>query len=143
MRVLVCGSRDFTNVNVITTVLQGIYEMQSIGWLLTHASHLTIIDGAASGADNLAHQWAVTPGPHPANQATDNDTMMVFSERYPPNWDLYGKRAGYVRNQQMLNDGKPELVVAFFNKPRAESKGTAMMCDIARNAGIEVWEICC
>lgn len=33
--------------------------------------------------------------------------------KFPANWALYGKSAGFIRNIQMLDEAKPELVVAF------------------------------
>lgn len=151
MRLLVCGSRTFANPDpnvgnprwrqqqvFAWSVLQGIYEMESIGYLLTHVNHLTVIEGAAPGADTCAHEWATTPGPHPA--AGPADWMLVLNERYPAVWTRHGKRAGYVRNQQMLDEGKPELVVAFYDGLE-RSRGTQMMTDIARKAGVETWEL--
>lgn len=153
MRILVCGSRTFGNpdpsvgnprwklqANCLWTVLQGIYEMEAIGWLTTHASHLTVITGGAPGADKVAHQWARTPGPHPSDIDDGHGNMLVLTEVYRADWDRYGRRAGYIRNQQMLDEGKPDLVVASYDGLE-RSKGTAMMVDIARKAGVETWEI--
>lgn len=50
------------------------------------------------------------------------------------NWGLYGKRAGYVRNAAMLDEG-PELVIAFWDD---ESKGTQHTIREATNRGIPV-----
>jgi hypothetical protein len=50
-------------------------------------------------------------------------------------WNKCGIGAGYFRNVQMLEEGKPDLVVAFLG-----GKGTAMMVKIARAAGVEVRE---
>jgi hypothetical protein len=44
-------------------------------------------------------------------------------------------KAGPIRKQQMLDEGKPDLVVAF-----PGGRGTAHMVRIARAAGIEVIE---
>ena len=52
---------------------------------------------------------------------------------YPADWERYGLSAGYRRNRQMLEEGKPDLVVAF-----PGGKGTNMMVDIARKAGVPV-----
>lgn len=51
-------------------------------------------------------------------------------------WEDLGRKAGPIRNQRMLDDGRPELVVAFPGGP-----GTAHMCRIAREAGVEVIEV--
>lgn len=88
-------------------------------WLPTD---ITIISGAASGADSAASDFAVI--------------NYCKLEEYPAEWDKHGVRAGYIRNQRMLDDGKPDLVVAF-----PGGKGTAMMIRIAKKAGIPVREV--
>lgn len=118
MRVLVCGSRDFDNEALLFCLLEGLFG--------SSCGQDVIIEGEARGADRLAATWG--------------DAHGIPVERYPADWDQYGKRAGYVRNQQMLDEGKPELVVAFY-ADQARTKGTAMMVDIARKAGVECWEI--
>ena len=59
--------------------------------------------------------------------------------RFPAEWEVYGKRAGRVRNQEMLDDTQPDLVLAF---PVGESPGTRHMMSIASKAGVRVlvWE---
>ena len=80
-----------------------------------------IIEGEARGADRLSRDWAVENG--------------IPVERFPADWELYGKRAGPIRNSRMLKEGKPEMVVAFRGP---ESRGTQNMIDQAMKAGVEV-----
>jgi hypothetical protein len=54
--------------------------------------------GAARGADRLAGAAALRLG--------------LEVVEYPADWKRHGRRAGYVRNEQMLAAG-PDLVVAF------------------------------
>lgn len=56
-------------------------------------------------------------------------------QEFPANWNLYGKRAGPIRNGQMLEEGKPEMVVAFRGP---NSRGTQNMINQAEKAGIPV-----
>lgn len=56
---------------------------------------------------------------------------------FPAEWIKHGKAAGFRRNETMLHDGKPELVVAF-----PGSKGTAHMVRLATAAGVPVKRIC-
>lgn len=52
-------------------------------------------------------------------------------------WFRYGKRAGYLRNQKMLDENKDiSLVLAF--TVGYDSLGTNHMIKIAKNAGIPV-----
>ena len=56
---------------------------------------------------------------------------------YPAQWDVYGRRAGPIRNQEMIDEGKPDGVVAF-----PGGKGTADMVRRAEAAGLKVWFPC-
>jgi len=110
MKILVCGGRDFNDYKLVSEALNPyIHE------------GLVIVHGAAKGADSLAMKWAM-----------DNATH----EAYPADWTKYGKRAGYIRNVQMLNEGKPDLVIAF-----PGGKGTAMMIKLSESAGVPVVKI--
>ena len=51
-------------------------------------------------------------------------------------WDELGKKAGPLRNQRMLEEGKPELVVAF-----PGGGGTKDMVRRAVKAGVSVHEV--
>jgi hypothetical protein len=107
MRILVCGGRDFKDRDLLyKTMLPYMNE-----------EDLTIIHGAASGADSLARIWA--------------EAFAHKVESYPADWNKYGKRAGYIRNTQMLNEGKPDLVIAF-----PGGKGTQMMINLAEAAKV-------
>lgn len=114
VRVLVCGSRTFASQDAVTIVLDGISRQ--------YGGNITIIHGAARGADTLADKWAQANGV----------PVMAFAAQ----WTKYGKRAGFLRNTQMLEEGKPHIVWAFVDKPLEDSRGTKMMVDIARKAGV-------
>lgn len=112
-RILVCGGRDFTDQERAFKILD-----QS----LKTFKEVHLIQGGASGADLCAKNWALSRG-------------IEFTE-YPAEWDKYGKRAGYIRNTQMLNEGKPDIVVAF-----PGGKGTQMMINLAKAANVHVIEV--
>jgi hypothetical protein len=112
MRVLVCGGREYDDWG---KVLWALAPYDAPG-------HTTIIQGGAKGADFLARVWAKWNG--------------VSCEEYPADWKTYGKAAGSIRNQQMLDEGKPDLVIAF-----PGGTGTADMVSRAKKAGVEVIEI--
>jgi hypothetical protein len=61
-----------------------------------------------------------------------------FVRHFPADWDKYGKAAGPIRNKQMLDEGKPQAVIAF-SYDLARSRGTANMVAQARDAGLPVW----
>jgi SLOG family YspA-like protein len=114
MRILVCGGRDYKNRN-------GVFE--ELDRLMAEHGALTIIEGGAIGADTFAGEW----------------TCMQRSSRLVTehaNWEKHGRPAGPIRNQKMIDDHKPNLVVAF-----AGGRGTADMVLKARSAGIKVIEV--
>jgi hypothetical protein len=137
MRVLVCGGRDFANINphkkddlslsqyrFVRSVLANFTNRFSKEWSLWDnwlPTDITIISGAAKGVDSAAIDYAISD-------------FLPFEE-YPADWDQYGKGAGYIRNQQMLDTGI-DLVVAF-----PGGRGTADMVRRAKKAGVEVLEV--
>lgn len=125
-RILVCGGRDFSNSKFLFWFMDKLCEER--GWVTGKFSNGTflpavdLIHGGARGADSLAGEWAIM--------------ACIEPEVYKADWKCHGKRAGPLRNIQMLKEGKPDIVVAF-----PGGTGTAHMVDIAKRAGIEVVEI--
>lgn len=111
-RVLVCGGRDFGDEpgdeEFLFKTLDGLPRRPTL-----------IIEGEAPGADSLARAWAESRG--------------IPVAKYPADWNKHGRAAGPIRNRQMLEDGKPHLVVAFRG-----GKGTADMCKQAKGHGVKV-----
>ena len=58
-------------------------------------------------------------------------------EDYPADWDRFGRAAGPIRNKQMLDEGKPTLVIAV-HEDISKSKGTKNMVEQAEKRGIDV-----
>ncbi len=56
-------------------------------------------------------------------------------ERYPANWERYGKSAGLRRNQAMI-DAAPDALIAVWD---GKSRGTADVIRRARVAGLRVF----
>ena len=110
MRVLVCGGREWTDHTAI---------MQRLALI---GPGNTVVHGACRGADTLAGAVAHILG------------MEV--EEYPADWSRHGKKAGILRNLQML-DTNPDLVIAF-HEHLGESKGTGHTVMEARRRGIPV-----
>lgn len=126
MKILVCGGRNYHNQQKVFEVLDqyclnnGLcIEHEDGNWL---PANVIIIHGDANGADQLADQWAVV--------------NWVPIEVYPADWEHQGKKAGILRNIDMLELGQPDLVIAF-----PGGVGTQHMKTIARKKGVRVWEI--
>ena len=108
-RILICGDRNY----------QDWIKVQE--YLDTISRTTIIIHGGARGADSLA-----------GNLATSLKMKVI---KFSADWDKYGKAAGVLRNQQMLDEGYPDLVV-YFHKDIENSKGTRDMLKRATDSGI-------
>jgi len=113
MKVLVCGGRSFTAYETVERYLD-----------MLHALHgfTRVIHGAAIGADRCADQWA--------------GFNRIDCQRFPAEWKVYGKGAGPIRNARMLNEGQPDLVVAF-----PGGKGTGNMRKQATEQGVKLFDL--
>lgn len=95
----------------------------------TFASADVLIEGCARGADRMAEEWATTAYP-----------LIGVHRHFPADWDKYGRSAGPIRNQRMLDEGRPDLVVALHDN-LSESRGTAHMVRISELANIPVYAL--
>ena len=111
-RVLVCGGQAYADQAHLAVSLEALNAARPF----THLIH-----GAASGADSLAGRWAEERG--------------IAVRAFPAAWDRHGKAAGPLRNQQMLDESQPDLVIAF-----PGGRGTADMVERATLAGVPVLE---
>jgi hypothetical protein len=116
----VCGSREWDDYDALKSTVLGFVGPER---------NCTIIEGGAKGADSMAGRIA--------------EVWRCGHERYPAAWDRYGKRAGPIRNQQMLTEGKPDLVLAFkdYFDWTLSKGGTEHMVWIAKMAGIPTYVI--
>jgi hypothetical protein len=112
-RVLVCGGRDYSDRRYVYEVLDAAHAANPI---------IMLIAGGANGADALAVDWA---------RMTQVPQLV-----YPADWEKHGRKAGPLRNQQMLDEGKPHMVIAF-----PGGRGTADMVKRADAAGVPVVRI--
>lgn len=114
--VLVCGSRTWgvlprddnipdrffaerlkkarEEVDLVTTKLDA---------FLASYPDMQLIEGGANGADSCGRMWAREKN--------------VFCTTFLADWKQFGHGAGPVRNQQMLDAGHPDFVLAFSYKP--------------------------
>lgn len=112
MKLLVCGGRDYSNHAALERALLHLHGRRPITLL---------IHGDAPGADRLAARIA--------------DLHGIPTMAFPADWSGLGKAAGPIRNQQMLDEGRPDGVMAF-----PGGSGTADMVRRAIAAGLKVWK---
>jgi hypothetical protein len=115
MKLIVAGNRELTDYAVVKTAID---EIIASGVIIT-----AIIDGAASGVDNLASRYALEHG--------------MENIRIPAEWGLYHRGAGPVRNRRMAEMG--DALLAIWD---GRSRGTKNMIASARQKGLPVYIHC-
>lgn len=138
IRVLVCGGRDYRDREHVRAVLDRLHAECGIGLLIHGGAGNYKLFGTAyplpesadspgywrviEGADLLADEWARY------NRVPFWSYKITRDE-----WAAQGKKAGPLRNQRMLEERKPDVVIAF-----PGGRGTADMVRRAEAAGVEV-----
>lgn len=118
-KVIVAGGRDFADYDLVQYKLDTLLvDRLSV---LTTAGDIAVqvVSGTARGADKLGEHYALMNKLHVA--------------QFPANWDLYGKSAGYRRNEEMAEYA--DALVAFWD---GKSRGTKHMINLAKSAGLQV-----
>jgi len=92
MKVAVIGGRKFDDYERLKKVLN-------------QFNITRIISGGANGADKLSERYATEKN--------------IQTEIYLPDWDLFGKKAGFLRNTTIIENS--EVVIAFWD---GKSRGT-------------------
>ena len=116
VKVIVAGGRDFTDYHRLAEELD--FQRNS-----APDKTFEVVTGMAVGADSLAYKYAI------ANKLT--------THKFYPDWDKYGKAAGFTRNKQMAEYA--DALVAFWD---SRSRGTKHMIETMRNLGkpvITIW----
>lgn len=107
MKLAIVGSRAFNDYGLLVdTILDFMCPLDFI---------TEIISGGAKGADTLGNNFA--------------DNNGIESTIYRPEWDKYGKSAGFIRNQTIIDNC--DMVLAFWD---GKSRGTADTIEKAKKA---------
>lgn len=113
-RMIACGDRDWVLRTPIQNTLQICKNL---------FGDFILIHGACRGADTIAGEASIA--------------MEMITIAVPAKWMEQGKRAGPVRNELMLVEGRPDLVLAFHDNIE-KSRGTWDMVQRAERDGIPV-----
>ena len=107
IKVIIAGTRDFDNYELLKQKMDKILAAR-----VRNNEEIIIVSGTARGADKLGERYARERG--------------YAIKRFPANWDKNGKRAGYIRNEEMAKYA--DACVCFWDEA---SKGTKHMIDLA------------
>ena len=110
-RIIITGSRDWKDGDKIKNILSKFPK----GTLIIH--------GGCRGLDTIGGNIAKELGLN----------ILIFNA----DWKKYGKSAGPIRNQQMIDEGLPTRVLAFHENIE-KSRGTADMINRARRSNVDV-----
>lgn len=134
LRILVTGSRDWTDRATIRRALVKALDQNWTG------GRAVLVHGGARGADTIAEEeWRILRdlGPIRTDGPAEPPGWWLAGldiEAHPARWGDYGKRAGMVRNAEMVRAGVT-VCLAF---PLGESRGTRGCMALAEKAGIPV-----
>lgn len=108
MKTIIAGGRAFKGYNFAYPRLDN------------HPDPITeIVSGGANGADRLGEEYAKANG--------------IPVKQFPARWDLYGNKAGPLRNAEMA--AYADALIAFWD---GKSAGTRNMIERARRKGLRV-----
>lgn len=108
MKVIIAGGRDFNDYDLLC---------RKADKILSRQDEVEIVSGTAKGADKLGEMYA-------------NERHFSI-KRFPADWGTHGKKAGYMRNEDMAIYA--DVLIAFWD---GQSKGTKHMIDIAELHGL-------
>ncbi len=110
MKLAIIGSRTFDDWNRMDdTIWQWFRSSEASEQVI----FTEVISGGAKGADSLAAQWAREQG--------------VKLTEFKPDWDKHGKRAGFIRNEDIV--AAADMVLCFWD---GVSRGTGNSLSIAK-----------
>ncbi len=117
MKVIIAGSRDITNFNVLIGAVNKAHDEESI-------SVFHIVSGGARGVDTLAERLA--------DECGIPKTIIPVTQY---EWATIGHSAGIRRNIKLLDTGADSLIAIWDGK----SPGTKHMINIATKKGLKVF----
>lgn len=110
MKTIIAGSRDYSNVASIYSVLDTLLLVRPI---------TEVVSGTARGPDSIGAMWAIKQG--------------IPVAYFPADWNKYGRGAGHIRNADMAKYA--DAAIIFWN---GISAGTANMINLARKHGLQL-----
>ena len=110
MKIIVAGSRTFDDYTLLK---------EKLDFFLKNQKDVVIVSGTAKGADKFGELYA------------EENYLKV--EQYPAMWDLFGKKAGYMRNEEMAKVADGAII--FWD---GKSSGTKHMIELSKKYKLKV-----
>lgn len=130
-RALFTGDRNWSNQYVTDLILHGLEGLLTFG-----SEEFVVIEGEARGLDQMVRMLCEVR--HPRADVLKFPAHWRHSNECPKDCGRpIGRPAGVIRNQQMLDEGKPQMVFAFHDD-LPHSRGTLDMCERALKAKLPV-----
>ena len=120
LRILITGSRAWKDRDAIRSALEDVVDAAQDRDVSLLRDEITVVHGAAKGADRIAGEIAAELG--------------CTVEAHPADWGRHGKAAGPIRNTEMVRLGA-DVCLAF---PLQQSIGTRGCMQLAKAAGIPI-----
>lgn len=111
MRIIIAGGRDFSDEEFL---------FNECDKLINKENNIEIVSGGANGADKIGEKFA--------------KIRNLPVKRFIPNWNKFGKSAGFRRNVDMAEYA--DSLIAFWD---GKSKGTKHMIETAKSKSLQVF----
>jgi hypothetical protein len=111
LKCIIAGSRHITDYDILEFAIKLCPFKDRI---------VEIVSGRAAGPDTLGEQYA------------DNHSIKL--KKFPADWDKFGKRAGYLRNEEMAKYADAAIILW-----DGTSKGTKHMIDLSKKYNLELY----
>jgi hypothetical protein len=112
MKIIIAGGRHFNNYVLLKQWCDFYFKNLK-------KENIEIVSGTAKGADSLGERYATENG--------------LNVKKFPANWEMYKKAAGYIRNEEMAIYA--DALIAFWD---GKSKGTKHMIDLAEKHNLKI-----
>ena len=101
VKVGIVGSRSITSSEYVFSVLDFYLSR------LLEENEVVVVSGGAVGVDSLGVQWA--------------ELRKLKTEIYLPDWQTHGKKAGFLRNQQIIDNSDYLIAITTGSNGTADS----------------------
>lgn len=115
-RIIIAGSREFTSKSFLQAIELGLDQLVEI--LGVDLTDVEVFSGCAPGIDTLGEEYAAI--------------KKWPVRKFPADWKTHGKKAGPLRNQEMIDAGATAALIVCLD----DSKGSQDMARRCEDSGV-------